>query len=390
MTVRIVFVALLASLCVACRSSGARDFNLRKLHDLESGRHRLVAQQAGDFEYLLRSSQLFGSNGLQVLENKTPEAIEKPGGRCLELLNDLADFDSSDPRVAALQVDWFAFAAAEDPWTLSRERAAIELGAHGRRVGLERLGVVTRDEGAIGPGELLEVLRGLLDALQPVVEGEASSSTALDVEAACEVLRERPLDLDGARRALRATAALLAAGNLERPELAPLRDLVRYLEQTCIEQALARALNDPEPVVRAAAVEGAVLALGNAVLPQFLAQVRLQEDSRVLQSILGLVVREGLPEVPADMPADEAQDLRLAWYSILWRFSRHPEGSVRAAAMQALGAVSGTGIESLREEEWQAWWSGLQEQVGASREDGAQPEASAAPAADEGGKGAAP
>jgi hypothetical protein len=33
-----------------------------------------------------------------------------------------------------------------------------------------------------------------------------------------------------------------------------------------------------------------------------------------------------------------------------------PESSVRVGAMRALGRVSGSGISSLREEDWQAWW----------------------------------
>lgn len=374
MRARHVLAALLAGASVAaCRSVGARDFNLRQLHDAESGRHRLVAPQASDFEYILRTSNLFGGNGLAQLQQKQPEPIEKPGARCLSLLNGLADFDAADQQVRAMQIDWYAFAAVDDPWTLSRERAVIELGALGRRVGLERLRVVTPDEGAIGPGELLEVLRGLIDALEPIVQGQVTAGTRLDVEAACEVLRERPLDLDGSRRALRATAALLAAGDTTRPELEPLVQLVGELERACVEQALARALNDREPLVRAAAVEGAAMALGAAVLPQFLAQVSFQEDPLVLVSILRRVATEGLPEVPADLPADEASALRMAWLSVLWRFSRHPEGSVRAAAMAALGEVSGSGIHSLREEDWQGWWNEEQERARAVRAAGAAP-----------------
>jgi hypothetical protein len=63
-------------------------------------------------------------------------------------------------------------------------------------------------------------------------------------------------------------------------------------------------------------------------------------------------VRESsLPDAPA--PA-ELLELQL---QALYRIAlEREEPELRVAAMQVLSEVSGTGMHSLREEDWQAWW----------------------------------
>jgi hypothetical protein len=74
--------------------------------------------------------------------------------------------------------------------------------------------------------------------------------------------------------------------------------------------------------------------------------------------LLDLIRDHGLPR-SADLDAERASVLRHEQLGLLMtiavRVSEFDE-HVRAAAMRALGAVSGSGFQSLRFEDWTAWW----------------------------------
>lgn len=348
-----------------CNVAAAKDWNLDELHD-EDGRHRFTAALMGDFEYLLRTGFVF--LGTRVGEDdrrlKEPEAVDDPLEECLTNLVELTDFDPDDPTVAAWQVEWAARLATRDPWKLSRERAALELGRAGRRLGLTGLGEPPSDEEPVGPTELREILRSLLRAAEPALAGGGSSdeSVALDVSAACEVLRQRRLDLDGALRSLR-TVTVILDGRERRPGLAPVRELSMELQHRCVRLALSQALRDEAAVVRAAAVDGSLRAVGPRVFPALLGAVDPREDAIVLVRLMDWVARYGLPQPPPEVPADEGARARDRWMLSIWALTGHPEDRVRTAALRALGRADPTGPDSLRSEDWLAWHAALVERA---------------------------
>jgi len=77
----------------------------------------------------------------------------------------------------------------------------------------------------------------------------------------------------------------------------------------------------------------------------------------VQRRILQLVAQEGIPT--RDEFSDEStyQRVRHDWLKVLFVIAvTHTDTSVRIASMQALAAVSGAEVDSLREEDWQSWW----------------------------------
>jgi hypothetical protein len=194
-------------------------------------------------------------------------------------------------------------------------------------------------------------VRARLDA--SAVEGPAPPS----LNDACAALEALVLDLEGARRALDAVGQLGALRGLDAADRDRLRRSGEELARRLVRQALAAALLDKEPVVRAAAVEASVKSGGLAVLDSMVLHFDRERSAEVIARVLAIVAKYGLPEPPADR--DEAGRARwrdeqlLALYALL---VRRPEGEVRVAAMQALSRVANAGFESLREEDWQAWF----------------------------------
>ncbi|MFN0007576.1 MAG: hypothetical protein ACKVXR_06670 [Planctomycetota bacterium] len=356
-------VPLLAALAgmpaSGCQVVEAKAWNLDQLHD-ESTEHRYTAAIEGDTEYFFRHV-LTRSLGIETnLEKKDPSAVEDPAQTCLETLVELEEHDGSSAQVSAIQVEWFARLAVLDPWVLSRERAVLGLSRAAARLSAGVPTGLPKDAEPAGAQAASEALAGLVRAARPVLDrgSRASPSERLDLEAACRVVTDLVLDLDGARRLLRATAELAGAVGDQNVAGQPLLRLSEDLKRRCIRQALAKALLDVEPRVRAAAVEASVASAGTKVLDEFLLQLDRESSPEVLLRVVDLVREHGLPVgVPegAKMTEEEARERRLeALMDLLVR----PETSVRVGAMRALGKVSGAGFSSLREEDWQAWWLG--------------------------------
>jgi hypothetical protein len=165
------------------------------------------------------------------------------------------------------------------------------------------------------------------------------------------------LDVAGARRALRLSSELADASGVRDEDQRALEDLSLELERRCVRQALAAALVDTDPIVRAAAVTASVTCAGRAALDPMLSQLRREPAPEVVIRVMQLVRDLGLPDFPAELAPEAAKRIRHGWlgniYSLL---TDRPEGPIRVAAMQALTKVSGTSIRSLREEDWQSWW----------------------------------
>ena len=73
-----------------------------------------------------------------------------------------------------------------------------------------------------------------------------------------------------------------------------------------------------------------------------------------LVATLDCVAQLGLPDAPA---GERGPAQRALWAETIYATAmEHPDGRVRLAAMGALGTMSGRGLVSLQEVEWQRWW----------------------------------
>jgi hypothetical protein len=340
---------------------------LNQLHD-EATHHRYTGALESDLEYFFRHevAGAFVANGASYAE-KSAVAVPDPATTCLENLIALEDYGQDNPRVAGLQIEWASRLAASDPWRLTRERATAILGHAGKSISAGVPAALPEGSIASGPDAVSEALAGLLRASRPVLDhgSRLTDSERLDLDSACQVVRGLTLDLDGARRLLHASVDLTAAVGRGKKAGAPLADLALELEKRCVRFGLAAALKDSEPIVRAAAVEASVRCAGQAVLDPILLQLQREPAPEVILRVMDLVREFGLPETPiatsvvdpnaaATLTVEQSRKARLsAIYDLLDR----PEGSVRVSAMRTLGKVSGSGLHSLREEDWQAWWA---------------------------------
>jgi hypothetical protein len=145
------------------------------------------------------------------------------------------------------------------------------------------------------------------------------------------------------------------------PDTAPLSALSLDLQRLCVRRALARAIDDPEPIVTAAALSSAARIGGRHAIDTVLFD-RLRRwindpnaPPEVLISIADTLAASGpLPEVAAN-----GGRTRDEWLGALYALAtRRPEEDVRVHAMMALSRLSGAGFASLHEEDWQEWWTG--------------------------------
>jgi hypothetical protein len=354
---------LVLALCSACHVVESKDWNLEQLHEA-GGRHRYTAALEGDFEFFMRqrvAAPLLSAGS--TLAVKTPKSVEAPADECLDNLIELEEFDPADPRVAGLQVEWYARLAVDDPWRLSRERALLALGRAGQRLGAGLPDALKPGEQPTGPEALSSALASLVKSARPVMErGKRAGETAeLDLDASCQLIERMTLDIAGARRALRATVDLTRASGLNSPAAVPLGRLNASLQRVCVRRALAAGLVDKEDVVRAAAIEASVACAGNAVLLPILQQLGHEPSADVIVRVMKLVRDVGLPEPSDSLAPEEREKARNAWLAELVRvLETRTEGDIRVGTMLALAKVSGANMQSLREEDWHAWWAARQ------------------------------
>jgi hypothetical protein len=345
-------LALLGLALAGCRLIAADTYNLDQLHSADGG-HRYSGALEGSIEYLLRTqlAPLFPRS--RLARPKSPEPIEDPADECLERLLRLASYNPATPAVAGRQVEWFARLAVDDRAQLSRERSLIELGRAAERL---RVGPEALPEGieAAGAEVLGEALTSLARAVVGALSGPGSrASRALDLDAAVGVVEGLELDLEGARRALFVTTELVQKGGQYSDATAPLARLDEHLQRICIARALAAALQDKVPYVRAAALEAAWHGAGPDVLAPVLADLSSQPPEVAMRAMT-LAARGGLP-TGTPPPEDLHGDWLTAIVQQLGRLLRgESEVSVRAA--QALTVLCPDGPGSLRVEEWKDWW----------------------------------
>jgi hypothetical protein len=247
-------LAFLLSGLAGCKVADAKIYNLSELHDGES-HHRYNAALEGDFEYIIRHELLglFQTAG-KDLAAKSDSRVDAPADECLENLIELEEIDSGNPVTAGRQVQWFARLAVEDPWHLSRERAVLALTAAGSRLGAGLPSALGSDQKAADADLVVSTLTPLVKTLHAVLD---KTATRADLEQACAAVRALDLDMSGARRALEFVVTLQQTAGTRSPDVAPLAELSLDLQRVCVRRALATAIDDKDPLVRAAALRGA-------------------------------------------------------------------------------------------------------------------------------------
>ena len=361
--------ALLVLLLGSCATTEAKVWNLEQLHDGDT-RHRYSAAIQSDFGFLIRHQflGLFQGAGAQFVAEKDLEPVEDPAGECLynliELQERARDDDELDPR----HVEWFARVAVEDTSRLSRERAVLALAEFGGRLPIGLPARLGADQQPAGPEVLAPVLEELVRAVRGLVEKRADAPAEIAARGAA--VRALDLDLAAGRRALRASTELqrlAATGDVRAPEL---DELVLHLESLCIRRALAAAIEDKDDLVRAAAVRG-VARTGGARAFDVVLYDRLRKEKATLplRTLLEVLAETGLPKPDGGAtPIHTTED----WIGSIHVIAiQHPQGELRVRAMQTLQVVAAPELQSLREEDWYAWWLARR----AAQQPGAQPAA---------------
>ena len=368
---------------------------MKNLHD-DGGHHVRQAELVSESSFAVRDLLRSLRQGPQSKAALAPKRVENPPQTCLENLVGLVSAAQSSPREQALLVRWCARIAVQDPWTLSRERAVIELGRLGRRLDCTGPGAVEPSPGsAAGPEQvraaLLDIGRAAARQVGPADDaawqadfGAAATAEKLepgsspepgDLPVACQSLAQLELDLDGALRALHGLTLVCGGGWGREQRLGPTLLLALDLERRCVRFALARALGDtgsdpagalaqakgqpawnpalgPDSArVRAAAIEASALARGEDFVRELLdLGLEVLEPAPVAVAALRAIKRHGLPQ-----SADPRE--RRDWIQSMLKLAvQSPDGQVRSWAMRALERATDGEISGLREEAAFRWY----------------------------------
>lgn len=342
-----------------------------------------------------------------------PSLIENPGELSLENLIDLAEADSDNLLTAGYQVEAFGWLGPDDQYLLGRERAVIELGKAARRLDVREPLVAAAD--AAGPDELSSALAALArsvlgdtsftdmleqglspGAAQPAADAEGAgasqnaaqtaatpspapttATTAAAAQRAATAggvtqasaqstptfaqaradLAALSVDRQGALRVLALCDVLFARqpGRLTAEDEISrgLRALALDAQKSVVAMALATCLEDPAPVVRAAAVRA--VAGFNGGPPVGLLKLAATDPAwEVSHAGLTWVADHGLPleRVPADL-RDEARD---EWLAFLVGQCQSPDTRLSFVACRALVKAVPDGPRGLRPEVWTDWF----------------------------------
>lgn len=350
-----------------CVSLGASVDNLEALHP-DEGRHAHLAIVQDHYSWSMRrvGKSLFGRFAVPLVAGSI-EPVADPVETCVAELLLLARLDPENFVAASTQVEWFARTAVYDPWCLSRETALAELARTGERLDLPAQAPDLR-RAPISEAEAAEALAALVAAAKPALESPSAESRA-GFEAQCERMASLSLDFSSALRVLHGANVLLRAGSARDTRLDPIRALSLALQRRVVGQAVDLALLDVQPAsvvagsdpgwpnerVQAAAVRASVALGGKPKLAEILLRNPFAGlGGERLVATLDCVAQLGLPDAPA---GERGPAQRALWAETIYATAmEHPDGRVRLAAMGALGTMSGRGLVSLQEVEWQRWW----------------------------------
>lgn len=356
------------ALLAGCNSLEARIHNLQQLHQ-EDGKVSYRADLVSETGYALRDvfrvSGPFGldidlSGDLTLVLGPTgddEELVRDPSEESFEILRSLDEFPLGSPRTRLLRTEMYVWLLTGDPFVLSRELCARELGPIAGDLGLERPRRRPEDVPAPTAEELRPLVVALVDACAPVLRTGGTPEHRAALEAACDALDVLEYDVPSGRRALRLCAALVGASGAGRPSFEPVRELADSIASRLVADALTRALEDPAPEVRLAAMEAWIVATDNRVGNLLREQMRRDSSLQVLAGLCRLIAKHGMPESEAPLTPTEAEQWEVLWISNLVQVAVEiPDGEVSAAACKALSSVTDAGIESLRFEVWSGWW----------------------------------
>ncbi len=357
------FAALGAVLLAGCHTVGSTSWNLRELHGHDGSVQR-VGRVMSAPEYQMRT--LAGSiPGLSDGERagpaaKRPRATRRPLDRALKELLRLERYSAREPLTAGIQVELQAWLALEADYLLVRERAVIGLGKQALRLGLSE--PLQRADGrpGVGPEEVRAALEVVWNA------AEARDFTALS--AGLKDLEELDLDGQGARRALAGLHPVLAK-SLPDPVRRAVEETHLELQRLTVAATLGSALEDPEGLVRAAALEG-ILGLEDAPRGELLRAALADRDNHV-RRVVAADLGRGLPG------GQTFED----WLGALLALASSRDGLVSMAACRTLSALAPEGPGTLRAEDWAVWAAERAEAAEASAREAAL-EAAAAPRED--------
>ncbi|MBK7641852.1 MAG: hypothetical protein IPJ19_02175 [Planctomycetes bacterium] len=343
----------------SCRAVDVRAYNLDELHAAD-GHHHYSAALEGSLEYWFRHvvAPMLGP-AQSAIGKKSKKAVKDPAQTCLEELLALGKLDITERYNRARAIQWSSRLCVDDPSLLSRERALYVLARAAAPLGRILPVPADKQKPVANPDAVSSALGSLVAASRPLLGlGEWTATAEAELAGAVELVGALNLDLDGARRALDVACGLAQRAGWEGRGRG-LGELVTLLERTCVSRGIAHGLADEAPRTQAAAVEAAESVAGHGVLAGLLLQgaQRASTPPLVLERILerlaaGGLVRES-PEPGAPPPAQLVQEQLQALYQIALG---RDESELRVAAMSTLSALSGSGLHSLREEDWQEWW----------------------------------
>lgn len=271
------------------------------------------------------------------------------------------------------------------PSQLLRERALIELGAHGKRLGVEA--AFELPERSANAADLMVSLDGLVDATKALLANSSSETAKADFDAAVALLERADYDVQGGTRLLRAIGPFLRGVGLPGAQREALEGLSLDVQRRCVREALQFGLIDRSPVARAAAFHGGIEAFGEpflveatlALVPSAFSSPAIRERfnsfgipstppnfTEVFLSVAAALQETGLPEA-AQLETVESKELERVLYSALHFVALNdllfPERA-RNAAMRALGVMAGGELVTYREEEWDDWFKTRADQLG--------------------------
>ena len=360
----------LAALSAACTSIGAQAHNLEALHTPD-GLHHFEAVLYSGFEYEFRQGvKLLMPTSQLALQEKQSKVLDDPCEVCLEQLVALQRADTSDPFDESLRLQQLVRWSSECPWALSRERCLKGLMVEAERLDLLEHPVAPPSGEPVGPDALGDALAQLVAAVRPALTEDLSLDLGA-VDAACQRMRGMTYDLAGVRRALTMVSLLDQRAPAKQARFEPLRELHRELQRIAAQRALSSALADRAPFersgshsgwestrVRAMAITACSRSLGPSALAELLAtRLGAREDPEILRALAVEVEHLGrLPIEESGLAEADRDPWRERWIdAFVGLATSHPDGSLRLAAMRALGAISGGELLSLREEDWLEW-----------------------------------
>lgn len=363
---RLMAALLCCGLIGSCQIPRANLANLHEVHS-PSGQVSYRGRVKNDLEYALTRAFQSGSFRIEGLADlgTTEVTIEDPLGVCLENQLDLAEMDSSDRLVAGLQVEAFGWLAVDDQYLLGRERAMLELGKHAARLAVE--GPAVAPEDAATAEQLSPLLAALakagLGALPPTLTDLGADlfevTESSDLATAMAAVRAMPLDRNGALRVLAVCNVLiersseLEVANVD--TLDELGTLQEDMQRIVITQALASGMDDPAAQVRLATLQ-AFLNLPEGIPLGLMNIFATDPDKQVVAAALDWVAMHGIPNPRAGTSEEDAKALRLGWIDFLVGQTQSAQGIVSTKACAALGRASEANFQSIRAEDWTAWW----------------------------------